>query len=52
MSETTEVPEIVKSGLQGCWLSHLFTNHKQVILKSQNPEVVLFQDQMKTVWKE
>lgn len=52
MSEATKVLEIVKSGLQGSWLSKFFTNPKQVILRSQNPEVVLFQDHMQVDMKE
>jgi len=42
-----EVPEVVKSGLQGSWLSKFFAKLDQVIIKSQYPEVVQFQDKVK-----
>jgi len=51
-SRATEVLEIVKSILQGSWLSKFVTKLEKVILKSQNPEVVHFQDQMEANMKE
>jgi len=52
VSNATEVQEIVKFGLQGSWLSKFFTKPENVILKSQNPEVVHFQDLMQADMKE
>lgn len=46
MLEASEVPEIVKCGLQGSWISKFLTKPEKGILKSQDPEVVLFQDQI------
>jgi len=43
----SEVPEVLKSGLQGSWLAKFFTKPDQIIIKSQDPEMVQF----KTRWK-
>lgn len=40
----SEVPEIVKSGLQGSWLANFFKKPEPIIVRSQDPEVIEYQD--------
>lgn len=47
-----EVPEILKSGLQGSWISKFFTRPDQIVVKSQDPEMVQFQDKMEADMQE
>jgi len=41
-----KVPEVVKSGLQGSWLANFFMKQEPIILKSQDREVIAFQDKL------
>jgi hypothetical protein len=40
------VPDIVKSGFQCSCLSHILKKPDPIILKSQDPEVISFQDKL------
>lgn len=44
--EIPEVPDIVKSGFQCSCLSHILKKPDPIILKSQDPEVISFQDKL------
>ena len=45
-AEFPEVPDIVKSGFQCSQLSHILKKSDPIILKSQDPEVIVFQDKL------
>ena len=40
------MPEIVKSGFQCSWLAHILEKPEPIVLKSQDPEVIHFQDKL------
>jgi len=41
-----EVPEILKSGLQASWLSKFFVKPDHIVIESQEPEIIQFQDKV------
>ena len=43
-AEIPKVPDIVKSGFHCSWLAHILKKPYPIVLKSQDHEVILFQD--------
>jgi len=46
-AETPYVPDIVKFGLQGYWLANFFKKPEPVIIRSQDHELIAYQDKLK-----